>query len=112
VGKTVNLTGPRLLTVGEITKLYTERTGRRVNFRVVGLNEAILYHRNRMTLPPEQEIFLPNWASWHVAMSKGETNYIDPALEQLLGRKPKDIEDMAEDLFAAKTNDLDTKDFV
>jgi uncharacterized protein YbjT (DUF2867 family) len=112
VGKTINLTGPRLLTVSEITKLYTERTGRRVNFRVVGLDEAIAYHKNHKTLPPEQEIFLPNWASWHIAMSNGETNYIDPTLEYLLGRKPKDIEDMVEDLFTAKTNELDTKDFV
>lgn len=112
MGKTINLTGPRLVTVGEIVKLYTKYTGRRVNFRVVGFEGAIEYHKQHKTLPPEQEAFLPNWASWHVAMANGETNYLDPALEQLLGRKPQDIEDMAATLFTAETNILDTKDLV
>lgn len=92
--------------------MYSKHTGRRVNFRLVGLVEAIEYHKHHKTLPSGQENFLPNWASWHVAMANGETNYIDPALEQLLGRRPKEIEDMADELFAAETNTLDTKDFV
>jgi hypothetical protein len=110
VGQTVNLTGPRLVTVREIVKMYSEYTGRHVNFRVVGPSEAIAYHKLHKSLPPEQEDFLPNWASWHVAMANGETEYLDPTLEQLLGRKPQDIKDMAAGLFTAKTNILDTKD--
>lgn len=96
----------------DIVKLYTKHTGRRVNFRVVGPAAAIEYHKEHKTLPPEQEDFLPNWSSWHVAMANGETAYLDPTLEQLLGRKPKDVEDMADTLFKAETNTLDTKDLV
>jgi hypothetical protein len=45
-------------------------------------------------------------------MASGETDYLDPTLEQLLGRKPQDIQDMEAALFMGKTNMLDTKDFV
>ena len=112
MGKTINLTGPRLLSVEDIVKLYAKHTGRHVNFRVVGPAAAIEYHKEHKTLPPEQENFLPNWSSWHVAMANGETAYLDPTLEQLLGRKPKDVEDMADTLFKAETNILDTKDLI
>jgi hypothetical protein len=112
VGQTVNLTGPRLLNVEEIIELYSKYTGRHVNVRVVEATKAIEHHRVHKTLPPEQEEFLPNWASWYDAMASGETDYLDPTLEQLLGRKPQDIQDMEAALFTGKTNILDTKDFV
>lgn len=45
-------------------------------------------------------------------MSRGEVEDLDPTLEQLLGRKPKDVADVVEQLFKAESNKLDTKDFV
>lgn len=103
------MTGPRLLSLGDIVKLYSSYSGRRVNFRVVGEDAAIEYHKTHQSLTAEQIKFLPDWATWLHAMDEGETNYLDPTLEKLLGRKPKDIEEMASILFTAE-NGLDTKD--
>ncbi|KAK9234304.1 hypothetical protein V1525DRAFT_435757 [Lipomyces kononenkoae] len=112
VGKTINLTGPQLLTTKDIVDLYAKYTGRQVNFRIVGPEEAVEYHKLRNTLPPEQTPFLSNWASWHVGMQNGQVNYVDPTLEQLVGRKLQTIEAMANVLFKPEVNILDTKDFV
>ncbi|KAH6609945.1 quinone oxidoreductase 2 [Trichoderma cornu-damae] len=109
--KTICLTGPELLTISDVIQLYRDYTGRKVNVKIVGTESAIEYHKQHKTLPPEQEDFLPNWASWHGALAEGEMNFIDPALENLLGRKPKTVKDLAHILFAAETNELDTTDF-
>ncbi|POR34388.1 Quinone oxidoreductase 2 [Tolypocladium paradoxum] len=109
--QTVNFTGPQLLSISDVVELYSKHTGRRINVRLVGVEKAVEYHKQHRTLPAEQEGFLPNWASWHVSMARGETSFLDPALENLLGRKPKTIEDMANTLFEPDTNALDVKDF-
>lgn len=106
------MTGPELLSTKDIVDLYAKYTGRKLNVRIVGPEEAIEYHRSHNTLPPEQTPFLPNWASWHVAMENGEVNYLDPTLERLVGRKLQTVEDMASVLFKPDLNILDTKDFV
>lgn len=92
--------------------LYQTHSGRKVNLRIVGVDEAIKYHESRGTLPPEQTEFLSNWASWNEAMAQGEVDYLDPTLEQLLGRKPATLKDMADTLFNGDKTILDTKDFV
>ncbi|KAK9366208.1 hypothetical protein V1509DRAFT_611780 [Lipomyces kononenkoae] len=112
VGRTINLTGPELLTIKDIVDLYVKYTGRKVNFRIVGPEEAIEYHKRHNTLPPEQTPFLANWASWHMGMEHGEVNYLDPTLEQLVDRKLQTVEAMADMLFKPEVNILDTKDFV
>ena len=63
-------------------------------------------------MPPEQESFLPNWASWHTGMKNGEVDWTDPTLERLLGRRPRGIEDMMAELLDGEKQGLDTKDFV
>lgn len=112
VGKTINLTGPQLLTIKDVIKLYQRYSGRTVNIQEVGAERAVEYHRSRGTLPPDQTGFLSNWATWHVAMAQGEVDYLDPMLEKLLGRKPVTVEEMADTLFNNEKNGLDTKDFV
>lgn len=91
--------------------MYAEHSRRAVTVRKVGLDAAVAYHKQASTLPLEQQDFLGNWASWGEALALGEAGYVDPTLERLLGRKPLDVVDMKEELFA-KTNALDTKDFV
>jgi hypothetical protein len=99
------------LTISDIVQLYRDYTGRTVNVKIVGVESAIEYHKQHKSLPPDQEAFLSNWASWHNAFAEGETDFIDPALESLLGRKPKTVKDVAHLVFSADTNKLDTKDF-
>jgi len=109
--QTINFTGPELLSATDIVRLYSQHTGRQITVRIVGVEEALEYHKQHKSLPAEQEDFLSNWASWHGAMAHGETSFLDPALEKLLGRKPRTVVEMAESLFQAESNALDTKDF-
>jgi uncharacterized protein YbjT (DUF2867 family) len=109
--KTVNLTGPELLTGIDIVNKYSKHTGRKVNARVLPVPEAIKWHVQHGSVPPEQAAFLKNWASWHTAISKGEKAFLDPTLEKLLGRKPRSADDNADQLFG-EGNQLDTKDLV
>ncbi len=95
----------------DIIKKYIEHTGRKVNIRVLPVKEAISWHIKNGSVPPEQASFLDNWASWHTAISLGEKAFLDPTFEELLGRKPKTIDDQAAEIFSA-SNSLDTKDLV
>lgn len=79
--------------------------------RVLPPQEAIQWHIQHRSVPPEQNSFLDNWASWHAAIAKGEKAFLDPTLERLLGRKPMTIDDQANEIFASSTG-LDTKDLV
>ncbi len=109
INKTLNFTGPELLSGADLVAKYVKHTGRKVNFRVLPVQEAIAYHIARGSVPPEQSAFLDNWASWHTAISLGEKSFLDPALEQILGRKPKTIDEQADAIFGAD-HALDTKD--
>jgi hypothetical protein len=44
-------------------------------------------------------------------MQNGEASIVDPTMENLLGRKPRGIEDMLDELFAGAGVNVDTKDF-
>ncbi|KAF2160224.1 hypothetical protein M409DRAFT_60142 [Zasmidium cellare ATCC 36951] len=112
INKSIALTGPELLTVEDIVNKYTNYTNRPpITFRKVGAKQAIEYHEQRGSLPPEQEGFLRDWTTWGEALENGEMNFLDPTLETLLGRKAKTIDQLARVLFRGETNGLDTKDF-
>lgn len=103
VGQTLRLTGPRATKVSEIAKLVEDRTGRKVNLRFVGKEEAIRYHKENHTLPDSQLDFLENnWGGWFEGLANGEGEVVDPFLAQLLGRPVKGIEELADDLFAPR----------
>jgi hypothetical protein len=99
------------LTGVDIIMKYMKYTGRKVNIRILPVEEAISWHIKNGSVPAEQISFLDNWASWHTALSLGEKAFLDPTFEQLLGRKPRTIDDVADEIFSA-SNDLDTKDLV
>ncbi|KAH7116389.1 hypothetical protein EDB81DRAFT_916881 [Dactylonectria macrodidyma] len=111
INKIINLTGPELLSGADIIEKFMKHTGRKVNVRVLPIQEAIKWHIQNGSVPPEQESFLDNWASWHTAISQGEKAFLDPTLEKLLGRKLKTVDDQADEIFAV-SNELDTKDLV
>ena len=95
----------------DIIRKYMKHTGRKVSIRVLPVDEAFAWHVKNGSVPPEQVGFLENRASWHTAISLGEKAFLDTTFEQLLGRKPKTIDDQADELFSA-SNILGTKDLV
>src|ERR1700757_4051612 len=109
--QSVMLTGPRATSISEIASLLQEHTGRKVNVRIVSPKEAIEYHKKRESISADQAWYLDNWASWLQGMEEGEVNIVDPTMEKLLGRKPRGIEEMVDELFKVNSTPLDTKDF-
>lgn len=105
------MTGPELLSGADIVAKFAKHTGTKVTVRVIPVQEAIQWHIQNGSVPPEQASFLDNWASWHTAISRGEKAFLDPLLEKLLGRKSKTIDEQADEIFAT-SNELDTKDLV
>lgn len=101
-----------MYSVSEILSLYCKHTGRTFELEKVGEHDAVRHHKENHSVPDFMEDFLPNWASWGESLAQGEAEYIDPTLENLLGRKPSTIEDMTQQLFAVEENKLDIKDFV
>jgi len=77
--------------------------------RIVPKEEAIAWHLEHKSVPPEQEELLANWATMHDSWELGEADYVDPAMEKILGRPAKRLEDVADQVFSAD-NKLDTKD--
>ncbi|CEJ93541.1 hypothetical protein VHEMI09122 [[Torrubiella] hemipterigena] len=111
INRVITLTGPELISGADFVTKFVKHTGRPVDLRIVPAQEAIAWHIGNGSVPPEQSSFLDNWASWHAAIAKGEKAYLDPTLEELLGRKPKTVDDQADEIFGAG-NALDTKDLV
>ncbi|KAI9285717.1 hypothetical protein BC943DRAFT_322879 [Umbelopsis sp. AD052] len=108
--QSISLTGPRSTTITEIGTLLQEHTGRKVNVKIVSAEEAIAYHKEHHSLPPEQEFVLESWVSWFKANDRGEGVIVDPAMEKLLGRKPKGLKEMASEIFKVNQK-LETTDF-
>jgi hypothetical protein len=111
VNQTISLTGPRTYTIRQILDEYTKYTGRKVNLRILPRAEAIAWHVEHNSIPPEQQSFLSEWATMHLAWELGEADYVDPALGKILGRPPKTLEEQGEEIFSAG-HVLDTKDLV
>ena len=101
--QSVCLTGPRADSIHDIAELLKKHTGREVNVRILPAEEAIAYHKALHSAGPEEYPSMTNWASYFRAMEDGETSIVDPLLEKLLGRKPKGIAEMADELFAPHT---------
>jgi uncharacterized protein YbjT (DUF2867 family) len=100
IGQTLCLTGPRTTTISDVAKLVEEQTGRKVQVDIVGRKEAERYHKyEKKSLPEDGFWVIESWAGWHDGIAKGETAVVDPLLEELIGRKPKGIEEMAGVLF-------------
>jgi len=76
----------------------------------VSPEEAIAYHKANHSLPPDQEFVLESWVSWFQANDRGEAKTVDPAMEKLLGRKPRGLKEMASEIFIVNQK-LETTDF-
>ena len=98
-GQTLSLTGSETRTIRDLAKLVQRETGRKINVKVVGQEEAAKYQKDRQAVPEASFWVIDAWATFHDALAAGETSIIDPLLEQLIGRKPRTVEEMAPQLF-------------
>lgn len=94
----------------DIGAILQKHTGRKVNVKIVSEEEAIEYHKAHNSLPPDLHWLLYSWATWFKAMENDESNIVDPAMEKLLGRKQKGIEEMAQEIFQVNKG-IDTTEF-
>ncbi|ETI20135.1 hypothetical protein G647_08169 [Cladophialophora carrionii CBS 160.54] len=99
VNQTLRLTGPRATSIGEIAKLVEERTGRKVDLRLVGRDEAVKWHKDHHTVPPESFDWLENnWGGWWEGLARGEGEVVDPILSRVLGRQAKGLVEIADEM--------------
>ncbi|KAJ9650247.1 hypothetical protein H2198_010435 [Neophaeococcomyces mojaviensis] len=97
IGKTLNLTGPRTATITDIARLVERYSGRTVEVKCVGKEEAERYH---LRDGKKEEWLVNSWVGWFDAIRDGECAVVDSLLEELLGRPPRGVEELAEEMFA------------
>jgi len=98
-GRTLNLTGAKTLTITEVGAMLEQtRPGITVNVKKVGQEEAARFHKEQKSA---DDWVVESWSGWHAGVEAGETAVVDPLLEELLGRKPAGIEELASTLFGA-----------
>lgn len=99
-GQTLRLTGPRATDLKGVAKLVESRTQRTVKVEVVGKDMAEKYHKfDKCSLPQASFWVIESWVGWHDALARGEAATVDPLLQNLLGRQPRGMEEMADRLF-------------
>lgn len=96
IGQTIRLTGSRTATMKQVATLLEEKSGRPVEVRIVSPEEAARYHKERKVASP---FYIDSWSGWFSGIKGGECAVVDPTLERILGRKPRGIEEMADQLF-------------
>ena len=99
IRQTLNLTGPKTATLKDVARLVAEYSGRKVEVKLVGKEKAKEYHLGD---GKKEEWLVSSWAGWFDGLKEGECEVVDPLLEKILGRRPKGIEECAEELFTPK----------
>lgn len=87
VGRAHHLTGPEAVTFHEVATVLTEALGRPVSYEPVTIT-GYLAHLGRQGLPDPQRIVQ---TILHVGLRRGDADEVDPTLERLLGRPPRDL---------------------
>lgn len=104
IGQTLNLTGPRSTTISDVGRLLEETSGRKVEVKVVGKEEAKKYH---LKDGKKEEWLVDSWIGWFDGIATGECEVVDILLEKLIGRAPKGIEECAKELFQSSENSVE-----
>ncbi|EXJ63102.1 hypothetical protein A1O7_03547 [Cladophialophora yegresii CBS 114405] len=102
LGQTLNLTGPRATSISDVAKIVEKCTGRKVKVNIVGRQEAERYHKENKSVPESGFWVIESWAGWHDGIANGETATVDPLIEDILGRAPRGIEEVADSLFTPR----------
>lgn len=99
IGQTLNLTGPRTASLRDVARLVEKYSGREVDVRTVGEEQAKQYHLRDGT---KETWLVESWVGWFDGIRNGECEVVDPLLEEILGRERKGIEECAKELFTPR----------
>ncbi len=102
VGQTLRFTGPRATTISDIAKLVEKKTGRKVDLKLVGRDKAIHYHFGYVSDPFKRKWIEEQWTLVYEGLANGEAEVVDPTLERVLGRPPRGMEEMADELLPSR----------
>ncbi|CAF3003665.1 unnamed protein product [Rotaria sp. Silwood2] len=95
--QTIFLTGSKAYTLKEITSFISKILGRDIPLRFVSLEEYINQYLNCL-----DEYWVRLWARTYLALKREELARVYPTLENLLGRKPKSLEQTIKEIFTDK----------
>lgn len=92
-GQTLALTGPEAITFAQAAALLSARLGRTINYEPATLLGYVRHLRRRRGLPWMQ---VAVQAFLHHGLSRGDAEHVDPALERLLGRPARSVQQYIE----------------
>ena len=96
--KTILLSGPRAVSLkdvgGAVNKVLGWEGDEELRVREVPEDEFVKCHAANREGSMEAEDFIRAWATSFPAIAKGELAVVDPSLQQILGRKPKDFHEV------------------
>jgi uncharacterized protein YbjT (DUF2867 family) len=95
-GQVYDVTGPRLLTCGDVAEALTQATGRRITFESVS-PEAFTEDARRNGVPAEE---IDALVHLFVEILDGHNAYLTDGIQRALGRPPRDFADYARDAAA------------
>jgi NAD(P)H dehydrogenase (quinone) len=98
VNKTYEITGSKALSFSEIAGIVSGLAGKPLNYIPISLEDL----KEGMRKAGVPDIYVPLMAGIADSIAVGEFDVTDPALEQLLGRKPEEIGETLGKVFAQK----------
>lgn len=99
IGRTLDLTGPRTNTITDIARLLEEYTGRTVDVKLVGAEDAKRYH---LEDGKKEDWLVSSWVGWFEGIKEGECAVVDPLLGEVLGREVGGMGECAGALFTPR----------
>ncbi|KAI8581416.1 hypothetical protein K450DRAFT_232967 [Umbelopsis ramanniana AG] len=105
-GKTVTLTGSKAYSLQEVTQLLSQELKKDIAFQKVSDEEFLKRNEDKRDVAEW-------WLSTYATLEKGGLATVDPTLEQLLGKKPRQLEEVLRDsLQNAKAGDKELAQWV
>ena len=86
----VLLSGPRALTLSEVTTIVAEETGRPLRMEIVEGGEEYVRRKAEGDVGLKSEVFFRSRLSWYEGLEKGDGTMVSGTLKEALGREPRD----------------------
>lgn len=99
----VLLTGPKAVTLADLVETINTVTGRRIAVETLPFDKYVKGSAENDE-GSKSEWWFEKRISWYDGIAKGDGKAVDPSMEQLLGRKPKDGTEVVREILAAEPN--------